>query len=159
MHAGTSEQQQRQQQLERLLASAAKMLPTPQLGLATAPSHTPGPALSLDKASALGQVAMPSHLSYCVCLHRLLEVLAWVVYQLLCAYMDRANAITCHTAEVEHCFSKHLICTFKYPSNNLHCCTAREAQKALLQAVNPDPAFAAGRTQHLGRHPESAAGL
>ncbi|KAL3146558.1 hypothetical protein ABBQ32_000799 [Trebouxia sp. C0010 RCD-2024] len=52
---GTPEQQQRQQQLERLLASAAKMLPAAQQGLATAPPDTPGPALSLDKASALGQ--------------------------------------------------------------------------------------------------------
>ena len=70
VHAGTPEQQQRQQQLERLLASAAKMLPMPQLGLATAPPHTPGPALSLGKASALGQVAMPSHLLHCICVHR-----------------------------------------------------------------------------------------
>ena len=62
-HAGTSEQQHRQQQLERLLASAAKALPAAQRGLATAPPDTPGPALSLDKASALGQVSMLSHLS------------------------------------------------------------------------------------------------
>lgn len=71
-HAGTPEQQQKQQQLEHLLASAAKMLPTPQLGLATAPPHTPGPALSLDRASALGQVAMPNHLLYCIRVHRVL---------------------------------------------------------------------------------------
>ena len=59
VHAGTPEQQQRLQQLERLLSSAANMLPAPQLGLAMAPPHAHGPALSLDKASALGQVAMP----------------------------------------------------------------------------------------------------
>ena len=58
VHAGTAEQQQQHQQLERLLASAAKMLPAAQLGLAVAPPQTPGPPLALERSSAVGQVEL-----------------------------------------------------------------------------------------------------
>ena len=74
VHAGTQEQQQRQQQLERMLASAAKTLPAAQLGLATAPPDPPGPALTLEKASALGQVAVLSHMLDYNHVHRTLNL-------------------------------------------------------------------------------------
>ena len=55
--AGTAEEQEQQQQLEGLLASAAKMLPAAQQGLATTPQQSPGPDLALTGGPAAGQVS------------------------------------------------------------------------------------------------------
>ena len=58
---GTADQQKQQQQLEKLLSSAARMLPAPQWGLATAPSEPERPPLAIGNASALEQVGVAHH--------------------------------------------------------------------------------------------------
>lgn len=55
-HAETREQHQKRQELESLLASAAKMLPAVQQGLVTGPQTSTAPPLALAQTTALPQV-------------------------------------------------------------------------------------------------------
>ena len=55
-YAETHEQQQKRQQLESLLASAAKMLPAVQQGLVTGPQTSTAPPLALAQTTAPPQV-------------------------------------------------------------------------------------------------------
>lgn len=58
LHAETPEQQVRRQQLESLLASAAKMVPVAQQGLVAGPQTNTLPALSLAQTLTTPQVVL-----------------------------------------------------------------------------------------------------